>query len=345
MSPDRHARRALLAVCLVLPLTGHAQDAVSMEVVKAGQQGQGTPALIVHTHAPLDDLTVSVSCGGVRANHSGKTASGQHVRLDLAVPKGQHTCTGTLSIATADGGAGEMPLKFGVVMHPPLSVTVPRESLDLSGRALSVVVDRPAKDVGVEVITVGGDVIGRGGEGGGRWPAGAPIPVTWSDSGEEVVQLRVRATDVDGFWGQVDLFPWSYEVPHEDVVFASGKSVVEPDEAPKLEAALKEVQAVVDKYGSVAQINLYVAGFTDTVGPAVANQALSEARAKAIARWFADHGFAHPIHFQGFGEEALAVATPDNTDEAANRRATYIVAAEAPAASEALPGARWTRLK
>ena len=37
-----------------------------------------------------------------------------------------------------------------------------------------------------------------------------------------------------------------------------------------------------------------------------------------------------PVAFQGFGETALRVQTPDETDEVKNRRADYILADDAP---------------
>ena len=335
-------RRALLALPVLAASTAAtAQDAIKMEIVRVGQTGQASPAFVVHPQVALDDLTVEVRCGSVSDSRSGAASTGTPVRIELAVPVGSHACSGRLAIRTSDGGEGEMPLSFKVQMHPPLQVSVPRDSVDLSGKRLTAVLDRNAKEVKVEVVGEGGAVIGHGRAGGGSWPAGQPIPLTWTDSGDEILQLRVVGTDVDGFWGQVDLSPWAYEVPHEDVVFESGKAVVRAEETHKLESALVEVRKIADKYGSIAKINLYVAGHTDTVGSAQTNLSLSRDRARAIAKWFADNGFEHPVYFQGFGETSLAVATPDSTDEAANRRAAYIIAAEAP---PNLSGA-WTRMK
>ncbi len=326
------------------PTPAMAQDAVKMEVVKVGQVGQAGPAFVVRPQVPLDNLAVDVACGSVKANHKGPAKSGEVVTLALPVSTGRHKCSGRLAILTSGGEEGEMPLSFEVTMHPPLKVSVPRESVDLSGRHLSVVLDRPARSVQVEVVGPGGVVIGHGNQDAGNVGAGQPISVSWTDSGDEIIQLRVVGTDADGFWGQVDLSPWAYEVPHIDVVFASGQAVIQPEEAHKLEAALAEVDKVVAKYGAIAKINLYVAGYTDTVGSAATNQTLSKARARAIAEWFKAHGFAHPVYYQGFGEQGLAVATPDETDEAANRRAAYIVAAEPPPVSGAIAGSNWTPL-
>jgi outer membrane protein OmpA-like peptidoglycan-associated protein len=335
-------RRALLTLpALALSSTAVAQDAIKMEIVRVGQTGQATPAFVVHPQAKLDELTVEVRCGGVSEKRSGTAAPGTPVRLELAVPEGAHSCSGRLSIRSSDGSEGEMPLNFKVQMHAPLKVQVPRDSVDLSGKTLSVVLDRNAKGVTVEVVGEGGAVIGHGNAGGGSWPAGQPIGVSWTDSGDEILQIRVVGTDVDGFWGQVDLSPWAYEVPHEDVVFESGKSIIRAGEEPKLEAALAEVRKIAEKYGSIAKINLYVAGHTDTVGSSQTNQSLSRDRARAIAKWYVSHGFEHPVYYQGFGEDGLAVATPDETDEAANRRAAYIVAAEPPPNLSQ----SWTRMK
>ena len=330
-------RLAVAALFVLWASPASAQDAVKMDIVRVGQVGQSPPAFLVHAQVPLDDLTVQLQCGGTRAATSGAVERGKSVRLALEVPRGQHRCSGRLSIRASDGSEGELPLKFGVTMHPPLEVTVPRDSVDLSGGQLSVVLDRAAQSVKVEVVGPGGAIIGHGSNTAGPFSAGSPIPLSWTDSGEEVIQLRVVGTDTDGFWGQVDLSPWAYEVPHDDVVFASGDAQILPAEEPKLEAALAEVGKIVEKYGSVAQINLYVAGYTDTVGSAASNVTLSRARARAIAGWFQAHGFEHPIHYQGFGEQGLAVATPDETDEAANRRAAYIIAAEPPPVSTAIP--------
>jgi hypothetical protein len=39
-----------------------------------------------------------------------------------------------------------------------------------------------------------------------------------------------------------------------------------------------------------------------------------------------------PLYYAGFGEDQLKVKTPDNTDEARNRRADYVIGVEEPAA-------------
>ena len=93
-----------------------------------------------------------------------------------------------------------------------------------------------------------------------------------------------------------------------------------------------------------AQLKLFVAGYTDTVGSHSANQSLSNNRARSIAQWYRQNGLRIPIYYQGFGEEVLAKPTPDETDEPANRRALYILSSQQPATSESLPRSKWRRL-
>jgi outer membrane protein OmpA-like peptidoglycan-associated protein len=127
-------------------------------------------------------------------------------------------------------------------------------------------------------------------------------------------------------------------------VFETNSDVIREGEVPKLETAWSEVVHAIDLYGEVIEIQLFVAGYTDTVGDAASNLALSRRRARSIAAWFRSKGFPGAIHYQGFGESVLAVGTPDGTDEARNRRAVYVLAAQVPPVSEELPKQAWTRL-
>jgi outer membrane protein OmpA-like peptidoglycan-associated protein len=333
---------SLLAVSLLLSPHARADDAVSLEVVKAGQVGQSAPALVLTPNVDAERLDVDVACGGATANWRGGAPAGKPVRLPLETLPGTHTCTGTLSATFADGSAGDMPLRFQVTMNEPLQVAVDRARLDLSTRTLVVTLDRPAGPVEVTAHRIDGTASTGTTDGRGAAP-GTPVEVTWPD-GAEVVKLEVKASDTDGFWAGVELFPWYYEIPHEDVVFESGQHTIAAAEEPKLTAAMVEVEKVVAKYGKLAQLKLYVGGYTDRVGSVESNLALSDRRAKAIGAWFQAHGFPGPVLHQGFGERGLAVKTADEQPEAANRRAVYVVAAEPPPVSEQMPGAKWKGL-
>jgi outer membrane protein OmpA-like peptidoglycan-associated protein len=149
---------------------------------------------------------------------------------------------------------------------------------------------------------------------------------------------------VDGFWSELEILPWSVEIPHEEVNFESGSDAIPDAEVHKVDDAYAQLLEAVARYGDLVEISLYVAGYTDTVGGPGDNQALSERRARSIASAFRARGFGSPIYYQGFGEDALAVATPDNTDELRNRRALYLLAAQPPLPSSQVPRASWRRL-
>ena len=334
---------ALLAP-LAVTLTAAAQDAISLEVVRKGQTEQSSPALLLTPNIDAESLEVDVACGGATADWRGGAPAGQPVRLELATRPGRHTCSGNLSARFIDGSEGEMPLEFEVEMLGAMEVRVDPASVDTTARTLTLTLDRPAGRIEITATTPDGQPAGSGVVDGLGAAPGTPLEVSW-DGAAEVGRVSVKAYDSDGFWAGVDLFPWYYEIPHEDVIFASGKSAVDPQEAPKLFAAKAEVDKVVQRYGSLAQIHLYVGGYTDRVGPFESNLILSRDRAAAIASWFRAEGFSGPIYYQGFGERGLAVHTADEVPEPANRRAVYIVAAQPPPVTDAMPGSKWKVLR
>ncbi|MFZ5481492.1 MAG: OmpA family protein [Myxococcota bacterium] len=320
-----------------------AQDVVSLEYVKAGQVGLANPALRVIVNQELRGLTVSMRCGGTSVEHAGQHPAGDRVELPIKVPVGSHTCRGTLSVLAADGSEGAMPLSFGVAMHPALGITLKPGSLDLAARRLTVTLDRPSSKVEVDALGLGGAALG-GGLLPVSVPAGTPIEVEWKSSGE-VLKLKIRGYDADGFFSEIELVPWSYTIPHEDVVFATDSAVIEPAEEPKLRTALADARKVVEKYGKDVIIKLYVGGHTDTVGDAAHNRELSMKRARAIAGWFEANGFPGDIFFQGYGEGDLAVPTGDGVDEPRNRRVAYLLAARPPEAGGGGGDHGWEKLK
>ena len=109
-------------------------------------------------------------------------------------------------------------------------------------------------------------------------------------------------------------------------------------------ALQQELNTVIDKYGEVVPVKLFIGGCTDTVGNKSSNAELSRKRARAIGAWLRDHGTAIPIFYHGFGESWLATPTGDEVDNATNRRAVYMVGANPPPSSAGVPAARWSGL-
>lgn len=98
------------------------------------------------------------------------------------------------------------------------------------------------------------------------------------------------------------------------VYFATGKAALD-------KAAMTVLSDVAKEQAADKPINIYLAGHTDTVGNAKANQALSEKRSKAVAAQLAKMGVAtKALDLKSLGESTLAVSTKDNVAEGKNRR-------------------------
>ena len=82
----------------------------------------------------------------------------------------------------------------------------------------------------------------------------------------------------------------------------------------------KKIKRFIDNYGN--EINQYlVVGHTDTKGTKEYNYKLSIERAMVIKNLLIDLGIKEQnIKILGKGEESLAVDTPDDTKQPANRR-------------------------
>ena len=100
------------------------------------------------------------------------------------------------------------------------------------------------------------------------------------------------------------------------VYFAFDKA----DLTPKAETTLNNIIADI-KGRDLGGIT--VGGHTDTAGPPDYNMKLSQRRANTVAAELVKAGIpAHIVTTEAFGETQLAVQTPDNTPDQANRRAT-----------------------
>ena len=290
-------------------------------------------------------LELNGTAGTRVSRRGGPYAYGEEVVYEWDAPVGRQTYSGTLTVVYSDGQEGVMEPSFTIDVLPPLGVTVPRDEVDLEGRALVVYMDRPAGEVEISVLADTGEVIDQGTAPFSGEPPQTPLRVTWSQAGQTVIRIDVKGYDEHGFWAGVELSPWFVEIPHEEVVFDTGSSQIRGDQSPKLASTYELIDAAVQKYGHLVKVNLYVVGYTDTQGGEASNQTLSESRARSIARDLQRRGFAGDVFYQGFGAEVLAVATPAEFDEERNRRAVYVLAAEMPPVSTGIPRQDWKPLR
>lgn len=238
--------------------------------------------------------------------------------------------TPTIRMRADDGGVNRVSAA-PAPPAPPLRISIDKSKVDLKQHRLEVVLSREAEKLTVKVTgdssaVLADDEIDLTGK-----PAGVPFVVTWSPASEEAVaKIELRASDTLGFWAEVSLLPWSISIPHRDLLFRTGSSRIEDVERPKLEESFAQISEAVARHADLGTVILFVAGHTDTVGRPADNFKLSRDRAKAIAGWFRERGLQVPIAYEGFGESALLVKTPDETDEPRNRRADYILSFDQP---------------
>ena len=282
-----------------------------------------------------------VSTGGGRTTNfeHGALSAGQS--LTVTLPPGATEVEAHVYAVFADGYVEDVKVPITLEASGSVEIDLSRAVADLEKRTLTVKIIGSAeratiREIGAHKKLLDEYSVELGGQGGN-------VAIPFHGDPKEVVLLEVKVESGNA-WSGFTFSPWFLDIPHEDVLFASNSADIPPDETYKLEHTLRELQDVLDKYGDVVPVKLYIAGCTDTVGSADHNLDLSRRRARSIASWLRSHGYDRPIYFHGFGESFLAVRTGDGVDNAANRRVLYLVGANPPPASTGVPSARWSAL-
>ena len=302
------------------------------------------PSLVVSIHHDLAALTLDLKRDdGKKVNRRlNRVPRDSQRTFELPQKSGRHRYRGTLTITFQDERQGVMNLDFVAEVVPSLGLAVSRDDLDLDLHTLLLKSRRPLTKVEYLVTGDDGSLLGRDTL---KLKPGKQIKIAWKQKPGKVLKIQLIAHDTDGIFEDLELIPWSYAIPHEEVEFETGKWDIRTTEAPKLDRSYKLLKKGLAKYGKLLQVKLYIAGYTDTVAAADYNQNLSDKRALSIARHLRAKGFGHPIFYQGFGERGLKVPTPDETDEPKNRRAEYVLAAEPPPMDVPGSSSRWKRLQ
>ena len=155
-------------------------------------------------------------------------------------------------------------------------MTLGKEDLDQGARKVVIRLSRPAAKASVQVQMDTGAVVSRELQLHGE-AAETPIALEWPEAPGKVMTISIKATDTSDFYTGLELSPWQVDIPHEEVVFDSGQADIRKDQQAKLDASFDKLAEVAGKYGKLAPLRLYIAGHTDTVGDAAANQLLRRA--------------------------------------------------------------------
>lgn len=332
----------MLALFLTLFLHVAAAQDLSFNYTPAPKVGEN-PALIVTPQRAVKALWAEVTYGGKTLEvNKGAIPAGTAVRIEWPRDTKVTHAEVFLRVTFTDGAVSEQNVPVDYAFASPLKVDLSRASADIEQRVVTVRVSGNATEAeliayGAHKAELGRNVVGVTTEADGT------VKVPFLGDPAEVVLLDVTLKN-DSAYAGFTYSPWFLNVPHEDVLFPTDSAEIPADQVYKLERTLEELKDVVDKYGAIVPVKLYIAGCTDTVGDAAHNRDLSARRAYSIARWLRAHGFTQPIYTWGFGEDLLAVPTGDQVDMAANRRALYMVGANPPPAGSGVPSVGWRAL-
>ncbi|HTL35481.1 MAG TPA: OmpA family protein [Kofleriaceae bacterium] len=320
-------RFLVLAIILIAARVASAQP-VAFELHGDVQQGQ-KPQLQVRAQENVTDVKLALdrSDGKHFEMKQASIAKGKAVVWNIGDgAAGKMSYKGTLSAKGSTSGAWTEEMKFDTVVRAPLKVGYDADHLDLDKRQLQFKPTRTG--VTSAEITVIGDDGKELAKNSATYDGTSSdwLTISWKQATDtQVMMLKLRVETSDGAATNLELIPWSVSIDHEDVNFKTDSSKIEDSETKKLDASLVKIQEVMKKSEKFMKMKLYVAGHTDTVGAPAKNRTLSLARAQSITAYFKKKGLTIPIAFAGFGEDVLKVKTADNTDEAANRRADYVL--------------------
>ena len=338
---------ALIGASLFLIGSAHA-DGLSFDL-KSVVSGKSYPAIILKPAVAVKKVTITLTRGDgkVITLKASRLKPGRNKTLTVKQGDGQFHYKGHFEVIWADSSRKptKFDTEFSLTKIGKLRVNITSKDVDLDARTLKCTSNNPIQKVELLIHGERGRILDRIEKSHESADPGTIFELAWTASDEKVLYMDLRLTDIVGFWSSVRITPFSISIPHDEVVFASGHHAIRASEAPKLQKTLGLIQVALRKHGTLLTLKLYVAGYTDTVGSRGSNQELSTRRARSIAAWFRKNGLKKvPIYYQGFGEDVLAKSTPDEFEEAANRRALYLLASQSPGMTKQTPRSRWHRL-
>lgn len=337
--------RVCLVGALLLACVARA-DAVDLSINNRTMVGKGLPSVRVHILEPIAGFRLKLeSSAGRKVDVKGGGKPGVTRVIDLPQDEGIVTWKGELTINLPNAETAAMPLEFETQLAGTLKFLFDKnKDVDLPGRKVSFKLNQPAAKAELKVLMDTGSYAFDGEVPFDDAAPGAPLFVTWPAAEGQVMKIFLRVHTTSGQYNGVELTPWQVDIPHEEVNFDSAKWDIRPEEQPKLDKSYALISEAVSKFGSLATLRLYVAGHTDTMGGTQYNRGLSLNRARAIAQYFRRKGLRIAVYYGGFGEEALQVGTPDETDEPKNRRAEYLITIDEPRPKNVPFTPKWQRL-
>mgnify|MGYP006304030967 FL=1 len=116
-----------------------------------------------------------------------------------------------------------------------LEISIQKDDIDLANRTITFRLNRPCDSVELTVFDVQGEEIASRVEVFDGAPAGEPLSIGWPElpAGTDKFRIDLKVTDVDEFWVGASICRFHGEIPHQEVVFESGKWEIRPEEADR----------------------------------------------------------------------------------------------------------------
>jgi len=331
---------ALLVCAAMTPLAAAAQEPYDMQVNNRVLMGEGKPSITLSANTNMKNVVIKLTRDDNRVTtlRSQLVRYGRQQEFKFDQEPGRHKYTVSI---TWQGKAEPDLFEIEVVVARPMQIQITRDTVDLEHGTITFTGSEAVARVTLEITGEdGSQLLSR------EYPmttaAGQPTTVSFAPPSRPIATVTLTAHDANGFFNGIQMSPFFVQVPNsKEVNFETAKWDILPVEEPKLVEVLDLVFAALDRLGGGFQANLYVAGYTDTVGSNESNYALSEKRARSISQWFRDHGLRIRTCYQGFGEDSQAVRTDDNVDEIRNRRTIFVIASQAPAVNATFPRSNW----
>ncbi|HQC45841.1 MAG: OmpA family protein [Myxococcota bacterium] len=332
-----------LAVTLCALCVRAQEDPLGIQIRNRVLAGVEKPALILIANLPLQDISVKITRQDGRVQKFTKKLIKMSHQQEVIINHPANVDHADYKAEIRYKGLKEpIMIEFDVVSVRPMKLNITKETVDLSQGRITFTTDSPVVKVDLLVLGENGSRIADiSKEFKEAVAPGGQIEVSFTPTGDSITLVRLTAHDPYGFYNGIEMSPFFIEIPHEEITFEFGKADILDEEQPKLARTLERVHEALAKFGNEFQARLYVAGYTDTVGSRESNQELSDKRANAIAKWFKANGAKVKICAQGFGEDSLAVLTPDETPEPRNRRTLHVLANQPPPVGRLFPRSNW----
>lgn len=301
------------------------------------------PAILITPNRTVSSLYITIDAGSKHIETTKKNlAEGVQVRIEWPRDTKVTHADVFLRATYTDGSVTENTVPIDYTFRGQLSVDLSHASADISAKTVTVNVSAQVTQADIVAYGAHKAELDRSTIPLSAGPGTITVPFVGDPAEVVILDVTLRT---DSAYAGFTYSPWFLDIPHEDVLFASDSAEITADQVYKLTATMEQLNDVVDKYGEMVPVKLYIAGCTDTVGDSGHNSDLSARRADAIARWIRANGFKYPVYTYGFGESLLAIPTGDGEDNAANRRALYMVGANPPPAGSGVPAVGWRLVK